>query len=55
MINEEILKRLKALRQDMTNYAKYLEESTYHPYDKIENFAWDLKHIINEIEKETEV
>lgn len=55
MINKEILKRLKALRQDMSNYAKYLEESTYHPYDKIENFAWDLKHIINEIEEETEV
>lgn len=54
MIEKKILEKLKTLQEDIENYAEYLEESTYHPYEKVESFASKLKNIINEI-KETEV
>ena len=49
-MNKEILNKLQELQVEMNTYAKYLEESTYHPYDKVESFASTLKNIINEIE-----
>lgn len=50
-MNEETLNKLQELQSEMKTYAKYLEESTYHPYNKIEEFASTLQNIINEIEK----
>lgn len=48
-MNEETLNRLQELQSEMKTYAKYLEESTYHPYDKIEEFASSLQNIIDDI------
>lgn len=39
--------KLKALYFDMCEYAKYLKEMTYQPYDKVEGFCKRLKDIIN--------
>ena len=52
-MNKEILNKLQELQVEMKEYAKYLEESTYHPYSKVESFASTLKNIINEIENES--
>ena len=49
-MNKETLNKLQELQSEIKAYAKYLEESTYHPYDKIEKFASSLQKIINEIE-----
>ena len=49
-IYEKSLNELQELQSEIKAYAKYLEESTYHPYDKIEKFASSLQKIINEIE-----
>ena len=38
---------LQKLYDEMYEYATYLRESTYHPYDKIEKFSSILKKIIN--------
>lgn len=50
IINKETLNKLKELYWEIKAHAKYLEESTYHPYGKIEGFASKLQNIINEIE-----
>ena len=50
-INENSLIKLQELQSEIKAYAKYLEESTYHPYSKIEEFASTLQNIIKEIEK----
>lgn len=47
---EKSLNKLQELQSEMKEYAKYLEESTYYPYDEIENFASILQNIIDEIE-----
>lgn len=52
-MNKEILNKLQELQVEMKAYAKYLEESTYHPFDKVESFASTLKNIISEIENES--
>lgn len=49
MNKASILEQLEYLQKDIANYANYLEEYTYHPYNKIEYFANELKDIINEI------
>ena len=36
------------LRKKLKDYAKYLQDSTYHPYDTIEGFAYKLDRIIEE-------
>lgn len=41
--------QLIELQKEIEEYGKYLEESTYHPYDKVQSFAYKLKKIINEI------
>lgn len=40
---------LRKLHKEMTDYAKYLEECTYHPYAKIEHFANILNELIERI------
>jgi len=50
-MNEETLNKLQELQSEINEYAKYLKESTYHPYSKIEDFASALQKIINEIKK----
>lgn len=40
------LDKLKALWYDINKYGEYLENSTYHPYDKVQEFAKRLKNII---------
>lgn len=52
MSKEEILEKLNDLHTEIKDYAKYLEEKTYHPYDNVEKFANELKMIINKIEDE---
>lgn len=54
MSKNEIIEKLRNLRVEIHDYAKYLKESTYHPYDKVEQFSYDLKQIINMIENEYE-
>jgi len=40
---------LQKLYNEMYEYATYLRECTYHPYDRIEEFSSILKKIINRI------
>lgn len=40
--------KLKALWYDINKYGEYLENSTYNPYDKVQEFARRLKHIIED-------
>lgn len=42
---------LKALYYDIEKYGKYLEESTYCPYDEVQRFAHRLKTIIDEADE----
>jgi hypothetical protein len=49
-MNEEILNKLKELQKSIEDYADYLEQYTYHPYDKVQGFSWNLMDIIKEIE-----
>ena len=37
-----------ASQKEIEDYAKYLQDSTYHPYDTIEGFAYKLDKIIEE-------
>lgn len=50
MSKNEIVEKLKNLQVEIKNYAKYLEQSTYHPYDKVDHFAYELRKLIEEIE-----
>jgi len=51
MNRNEIIEKLKNLQIEIRDYAEYLEKSTYHPYSKVENFAYELKNLIEEIER----
>ena len=50
MNKNEIIEKLKSLQVEIRDYANYLEESTYHPYDQVEHFAYELVNLIKEIE-----
>lgn len=50
-LSETQEKELNQLYWDIKKYANYLEEETYHPYEKIEHFAKRLKKIIDNDEK----
>jgi hypothetical protein len=52
MSRKEIIEKLKDLCTEIKDYAKYLENNTYHPYDNVEKFANELKIIINKMEDE---
>lgn len=41
--------KLVKLQKEIEEYGKYLEESTYYPYNKVQSFAYKLNKIINEI------
>ena len=47
-MDADLRKKLKELQKEIENYAKYLQDSTYHPYDTIEGFAYKLDRIIEE-------
>ena len=49
MDKNEIIEKLNNLQVEIQNYANYIRKSTYHPYDKIENFAYELRGLIEEI------
>lgn len=49
MDKKEIIDRLEKLSNEIKDYAKYLEESTYHPYEQVENFGYELKTIIDKM------
>lgn len=40
--------KLEQLRKDMYEYAKYLEEETYQPYEEVQKFAIRLRKILEE-------
>ena len=50
MNKNEIIEKLKSLQVEIHDYANYLEELTYHPYDQVEHFAYELGNLIKEIE-----
>ena len=52
MNKKEIIDRLEKLRNEIKDYAKYLEESTYHPYERVENFGYELQSIINKMKND---
>ena len=52
MNNNELIEKLKNLNSEIYDYAKYLEDYTYHPYDKVYDFADKLNLIINSLENE---
>ena len=47
-MDADLRKKLKELQKEIEDHAKYLQESTYHPYDTIEGFANKLDKIIEE-------
>ena len=47
--------KLKALWYDINQYGEYLEKSTYNPYDKVQEFAKRLRHIIEDDGDDVEV
>ena len=47
-MDADLRKKLKDLQKEIEDHAKYLQESTYHPYDTIEGFAYKLDKIIEE-------
>lgn len=40
--------KLKALWYDINQYGEYLQNNTYNPYDKVQEFARRLKRIIED-------
>lgn len=50
MNKNEIVEKLKNLQVEIHDYAKYLEESTYNPYDQVDHFAYELGNLIKEID-----
>ena len=40
--------KLEQLRKDIYEYAKYLEEETYQPYEEVQKFAIRLRKILEE-------
>ena len=47
-MDADLRKKLKDLQKEIEDHAKYLQESTYHPYTTIEGFACNLDRIIEE-------
>ena len=45
----DIKEELKNLQTEIEEYGKYLENETYHPYDKVQQFSRKLKEIIEVI------
>lgn len=52
MDKKEIIDRLENLCNEIKDYAKYLEEYTYLPYERVENFGYELQLIINKIKND---
>ena len=50
MNKNEIIEKLKILQVEIHDNVNYHEESTYHPYDQVEHFAYELGNLIKEIE-----
>lgn len=50
MNKNEIIEKLKNLQVEIKNYATYLKQSTYHPYNKVDHFSYELRKLIEEIE-----
>jgi hypothetical protein len=50
MGRSEIKNKLIELQKEIEDYATYLEESTYHPYERVEKFANELKIIIKDFD-----
>lgn len=48
---EEILKKLREAQRELSDYGKYLEESTYHPYERVQSSARRFGELIDELEK----
>ena len=51
VLSETQEKELIQLYWDIKVYAKYLEEETYNPYEKIKRFAEELRVIISDDDK----
>lgn len=49
MDKKEIIDRLENLRNEIKDYAKYLDEYTYLPYERVKNFGYELQSIINKM------
>ena len=47
-MDADLRKKLKELQKEIEDHAKYLQESTYYPYDTIKGFADKLDKIIEE-------
>ena len=47
-MDADLRKKLKDLQKEIEDHAKYLQDSTYHPYTTIERFAYKLDKIIEE-------
>ena len=47
-MDADLRKKLKELQKEIEDYAKYLQESPYHPYATIEGYACTLDRIIEE-------
>lgn len=50
MSRNEIKDKLIELQKEIKDYAKYLEDYTYNPYDKVAKFANELKIIIEDFD-----
>jgi hypothetical protein len=46
------VEKLKALQYDIKEYADYLENNTYNPYEKVKDFARRLRDIITDFDKD---
>ena len=49
-MDADLRKKLKDLQKEIEDHAKYLQDSTYHPYGTIKGFARKLDKIIEEDE-----
>lgn len=45
-----IKEELRNLQKEMEEYGEYLENETYHPYDKVQQFSRKLKDIVEVID-----
>ena len=48
IMDADLRKKLKDLQKEIEDHAKYLQDSTYHPYGTIKGFARKLDKIIEE-------
>ena len=47
-MDADLRKKLKELQKEIEDYAKYLQDSTYHPDGAVKGFARKLDKIIEE-------